>query len=114
MRKKRNWWKKDVLWFEQTLKDYLDKKVCKCWKVEVETTPPSQIIKKQFCYQTRYFALNEFGLDHWLGGCVQISVWDDKQEPTFEVLVEKWEEQKEIIQNKLNRDVKCFGLCKEN
>lgn len=110
---KRNWWKKDVLWFEKNLKDYLDQQVCKCWRVEVEVSQPSQIIKKQFCYQIRYFALKEFELDFVLGGCVHISPWDDQQIPTFEVLVEKWEEQKEIIQNKINRDIKCFGICKE-
>lgn len=109
---KKNWWKKDVLWFEQTLKNYLDQKVCKCWSVEVEVSQPSQIIKKQFCYQTRYFALKENELDFCLGGCVYISVWEDQQIPTFDVLVSKWEEQKEIIQNKINRDIKCFGFCK--
>ena len=110
---KRKWWKKDKLWVEQQLIDLLTNNVCLCWNWKISVGDPNPFFPKQFQISlTWYSVVDPKKVEHFWGH-IYISPWESKQEPTFEVLLEKWFEIAKDIYKEIDVKIKCSGVCKK-
>lgn len=108
---KKKWWKKDVLWVEQQLKNFMNKNVCFCWNWKNSISHPNPFFPKSFYLYLKCCSVldPEIVKSHLVS--INISIWDAQQEPTFEVLQEKWNKEKVVLQERFFNDIKCLGDC---
>ena len=110
---KRKWWKKDKLWVKQQLIELLTNNVCLCWNWEISVGDPNPFFPKHFQVSLNWFSVVDPEKVKHFWSDIHITPWDLKQEPTFEVLLEKWFELAELVHTEINNEIKCLGVCKQ-